>query len=70
MGLDYLGIDCAETPDGRLLVFEVDNAMVVHDMDPVEVFPYKPPQMRKIFAEFRAMLARAAEGATPRAASF
>jgi glutathione synthase/RimK-type ligase-like ATP-grasp enzyme len=61
--LDYLGIDCGETPDGRLLVFEVDNAMVVHDMDPVEVFPYKAPQMKRIFAGFRAMLARVADGA-------
>jgi glutathione synthase/RimK-type ligase-like ATP-grasp enzyme len=59
-GLDYLGIDCGELPDGRLLVFEVDNAMVVHDLDPVDLFPYKGPQMRKIFAGFRAMLARAA----------
>lgn len=58
IGLDYLGIDCAEAPDGRLLVFEVDSAMVVHDMDPVDLFPYKPPQMRKIFAAFQAMLTR------------
>ena len=33
IGLDYFGIDCAETPDGRLLVFEVDIAMIVHAMD-------------------------------------
>lgn len=61
MGLDYLGIDCGETPDGRLLIFEVDASMVVHAMDPVDMFPYKQPQMRKVFDAFRTMLASAAE---------
>ncbi|HEX5125360.1 MAG TPA: hypothetical protein VFW00_01340, partial [Rhodocyclaceae bacterium] len=63
MGLDYLGIDCAETADGRLLIFEVDPAMVAHSMDPVDVYPYKPACMQKLFVAFRAMLIRAAEGA-------
>ena len=62
MGLDYLVIDCAETAAGDLLVFEVDSGAVVHAMDPVDVFPYKPPQMRKIFAAFRALLLRAKRG--------
>jgi hypothetical protein len=57
VGLDYFGIDCAELPDGRLLVFEVDVAMIVHDLDPVEVFPYKKPAMRRLFEAFQAMLA-------------
>lgn len=56
IGLDYLGIDCAEDRDGRLLIFEVDPAMVVHAMDPVEVFPYKQPAMRRIFDAFRTLL--------------
>lgn len=60
IGLDYLGIDCAETADGRLLVFEVDHAMVVHAMDPVDLYPYKPATMHKLFAAFRAMLLKAA----------
>jgi len=60
LGLDYFGIDCAELPDGRLLVFEVDVAMIVHDLDPVEVFPYKKPAMARLFAAFQAMLASAA----------
>jgi glutathione synthase/RimK-type ligase-like ATP-grasp enzyme len=59
-GLDYLVIDCAETVDGRLLVFELDTAAIVHAMDPVEVYPYKHVQMRKVFAAFRAFLARKA----------
>lgn len=56
-GLNYFGIDCAEMPDGRLLVFEADVAMIVHDMDPEDVFPYKKPAMRKLFAAFHAALA-------------
>lgn len=60
MGLDYLGIDCGETSDdGDLLVFEVDSNMIVHAIDPVDVFPYKQPQMHKVFAAFRQMLADA-----------
>ena len=59
IGLDYLGIDCGETRDGALLIFEVDSNMIVHAIDPVDVFPYKQPQMRKVFAAFRAMLAKA-----------
>jgi hypothetical protein len=65
MGLDYLGIDCGETPDGELLVFEVDSNMIVHAMDPVEAFPYKPPQMRKVFAAFREMLYNASQRGQP-----
>lgn len=60
MGLDYLVIDCAETPQGELLVFEADNIGFVHATDPVDVFPYKQPQMRKVFAAFRQMLGDAA----------
>ncbi|MFN3398189.1 MAG: hypothetical protein ACK4ZS_06605 [Sulfurimicrobium sp.] len=59
-GLDYLGIDCGESPDGKLLVFEADSNMIVHAMDPVDLFPYKQAQMQKVFAAFRAMLAAAA----------
>lgn len=60
VGLDYLGIDCGETADGRLLIFEADSCMIVHALDPVDRFPYKQPQMRKVFAAFRAMLINAA----------
>ena len=57
--LDYLVIDCAETQSGELLVFEMDSGAVVHAMDPVDVYPYKPKQMHKIFAAFREMLLKA-----------
>jgi hypothetical protein len=60
MGLPYLGIDCAEMPNGDLLIFEVDNAMIVHAMDPEDMFPYKVPAMRRVFNAFRQLLSRAA----------
>jgi hypothetical protein len=60
MALDYFQIDCAETQDGQLLVFEVDVAAVVHLMDPPDLFPYKPAQMDRVFAAFDAMLRRRA----------
>ncbi len=53
VGLDYWGLDCAETADGQLLVFEIDTALIVHDMDDPETFPYKPPAMRRLFQGFR-----------------
>jgi hypothetical protein len=58
IGLDYFIVDCAETKDGSLLIFEADNTAVVHNMDLPDIFPYKPPQMRKIFDAFVAMLER------------
>ncbi len=48
IGLDYLCVDCAETRDGQLLIFEVDHAMVIHGMDPVDLFPYKQVHMHKV----------------------
>lgn len=57
-GLDYVGIDCGETASGDLLMFEVDSCMIVHAMDSLELFPYKPATMQKLFAAFRALLAR------------
>jgi len=56
--LPYLVVDCAETTQGELLVFEVDPSAVVHSMDPVEMFPYKVPAMQKVFTAFRALLLR------------
>ncbi len=59
-GLEYFQIDCAELPDGRLLLFEADVAGIVHMMDPPDLYPYKPPQMRRVIGAFGAMLERAA----------
>ena len=68
IGLDYFTVDCAQTCDGSLLVFEADNTAVVHNMDPSDVFPYKSPQMRKIFKAFARMLERRAGLAREQAA--
>lgn len=59
LGLDYLVMDCGETPDGKLLLFEADNLGFVHAMDPPDIFPYKPAQMQKVFDAFHAMLQKA-----------
>jgi hypothetical protein len=59
IGLDYLVVDCGETTDGKLLVFELDPGAVVHAMDPVDLFPYKQAQMQKVFEAFRGMLSNA-----------
>lgn len=48
-GLEYFAIDCAETPDGRLLLFEADVAMIIHAMDSPELYPYKLRAMTKLF---------------------
>ncbi|MBO6814108.1 MAG: hypothetical protein JJ891_04560 [Rhizobiaceae bacterium] len=58
IGLDYFGIDCAICEDGSLVVFEADNAMIAHDMDPVDIYPYKGPAMRNMFKAFETMLAK------------
>ena len=58
--LDFLVLDCAETPTGELLLFEIDPGAVVHSMDPDDLFPYKRANMALIYAAFRAMLVRAA----------
>ena len=52
LGLDYFAIDCAECPNGSLLLFEADVAMIVHDMDPVDMFPYKKPAMKRLLGAF------------------
>ena len=56
--LDYLCIDCAETLDGELLIFEVDHCMVVHAMDLEDLFPYKQVHMQKVKTAFRDYLFR------------
>jgi hypothetical protein len=61
IGLDYFTVDCAENKGGELLIFEADNTAVVHNMDSPVVFPYKQPQMKKIFAAFAEMLSRRAK---------
>ena len=46
--------------ESALLVFEADNALIIHDMDPPDVFPYKSATVRRLFAAFQTMIAKAA----------
>lgn len=56
VGLDYFGIDCAETQDGKLLLFEVCASLNVHNMDKPSDFPYKQARMQALFTQFLLML--------------
>jgi hypothetical protein len=63
-GLEYLPFDCGETPDGKLLLFETGTNMIVHSMDPEDLFAYKVPQMARVFDAFQSLLRYAAFGPT------
>lgn len=62
-GLEYFAIDCAEMPDGRLLLFEADVAMIIHAMDSPELYPYKPRAMAKLFKGVMELLEDTAKAA-------
>jgi hypothetical protein len=55
-GLDYMLLDCAETRQGELLIFETGTAMIVHSLDSAGVFSYKRPHMQTIFDAFERLL--------------
>ena len=56
--LQYFGIDCSIDPQGRLLVFEADTAMIVHAGDEPELFAYKQPHAQRIFDAFQNLIDR------------
>jgi Tfp pilus assembly protein PilF/glutathione synthase/RimK-type ligase-like ATP-grasp enzyme len=59
VGLDYCGIDCSLDRDGKIVVFEANATMRVHDeKDPI--FIAKNPYIVKIKVAFDTMLARLA----------
>jgi tetratricopeptide (TPR) repeat protein len=58
VGLEYFGIDCAIAPDGRLLVFEADAAMLVHTTDPIDLYPYKHEFVPRIYRALEGMVDR------------
>jgi hypothetical protein len=65
LDLDFVVLDCAELPDGRLLLFEADNRGWVHAVDPADIFPYKAAHMASVFSAFRAMLLRKMVAGSP-----
>ena len=62
MGLDFCGIDCALDSHGRIVVFETNATMLVHD-EKEGIFAYKNPYISRIKDAFEALLARLARGA-------
>ena len=54
-GLDYGGIDCGLDRDGRIVVFEANASMLVHD-EKTPDFAYKNPYIARIKQAFDAML--------------
>ncbi len=58
LALDYVGIDCAIDRDGNVLLFEADNALLVHVLDDPAMFPYKHEYVPRIHAALDAMVRR------------
>jgi tetratricopeptide (TPR) repeat protein len=56
-GLDYGGVDCGLDHDGRIVVFEANASMLVHD-EKDETFTYKNQYVARIKDAFDAMLSR------------
>lgn len=59
LDLDYAGIDFSILPDGRVLVFEANAAMLVHPERDV-IFAYRNQAVEQILDAFAAMLRRRA----------
>jgi hypothetical protein len=57
--LEYVGIDCAIDRDGRLLIFEADNALIVHQLDDPVMFGYKHAYVPRIKTAIDAMMRKA-----------
>jgi tetratricopeptide (TPR) repeat protein len=58
LDLDYAGMDCGITADGRVLLFEANASMLVHLDEPREDFPYKHAYIPKIADAISRLVAR------------
>jgi len=67
LNLDYAGVDFSVLPDGRLLLFEANAAMLVHYEPEGSPFYAKNPYVRTIFDAFHAHLAAAGASQAARA---
>jgi hypothetical protein len=56
--LEYVGIDCAINRDGKLLIFEADNALIIHLLDDAELFGYKHVYVPRILTALDTMVRR------------
>jgi tetratricopeptide (TPR) repeat protein len=63
-GLDYGGVDCGLDRNGRIVVFEANASMLVHD-EKDAIFAYKNGYIEKIKIAFDAMMARRRIRGTP-----
>jgi hypothetical protein len=61
--LDYVGIDCAIDRDGKLLIFEADNALIIHLLDDPALFGYKHAYVPRILTALDALVRRTIRGA-------
>lgn len=62
IALDFCGIDCAISHEGKVVIFEMNATMRVHD-EKTELYAYKNPYIAKIKIAFDLMLARFAASA-------
>jgi len=58
LDLDYAGMDCTILPDGRVLVFEANAAMLVHLRESRAAFAYKHTHVPRIIAAIGEMVLR------------
>jgi hypothetical protein len=58
LDLDYAGMDCTILPDGRVLVFEANAAMLVHLRESREAFAYKHAHVPRMIAAVGDMVLR------------
>ncbi|HTD37495.1 MAG TPA: hypothetical protein VK669_08265 [Candidatus Limnocylindrales bacterium] len=61
--LDYVGIDCAIGRDGKLLIFEADNALIIHTLDDPVLYGYKHRYVPRILTALDWMVRRRISGA-------
>lgn len=65
--LDYVGIDCAIGRDGKLLIFEADNALIIHTLDDPALYGYKHRYVPRILTALDAIVRRRISAAGGRA---
>jgi hypothetical protein len=66
LGLEYVGIDCAQLRDGSLLVFEADTAMLVHALDTSDAGRAKRAGVDRIRTALHALFDRRARNLSDR----
>jgi hypothetical protein len=56
--IDWFGVDFGLTPDGQVVLFEVDVAAIVHLMDDKETYGYKHRYVPKLITAAHDMIKR------------